>query len=199
MPPGGYEPGTQVHVDVFMVDTGNFQGDIAFRGVFLDFADSSPELTYPGPDGSFGTPDDNDYFWINPFEIGAVFPSLPRTSWVYPLSPLPLFMIVLPDNGSVQLGDINVVLPQSSGTYVLDVLNADDPSPQKGAEADFGFGSPNDPVTIWRAFNGDFADGTLALSVVPEPGTFLLMLVLAAGWADRTASRRVAAMERRGA
>lgn len=178
VPPGGYAPGTLVQVDVWAVDTGNFQGDILFRGWFLDFADSSPALRYPGPDSSLGTSDDNEFQWYHPFGIAAVFPDLPYTSWVMPILPNPIWSILLPDEGETWLGKLQVVVPDEPGPYLLDARNADDPNINfAGARADFGFGGPNDPVTTWLAFAGDITGGTLELPVVPEPGTLMMLLV----------------------
>ncbi|MBI4716178.1 MAG: hypothetical protein HY763_00060, partial [Planctomycetes bacterium] len=47
MPPGGYAPNTIINVEVFMVDTGNPQGDIPFLGIALDFADTAGTLSFP--------------------------------------------------------------------------------------------------------------------------------------------------------
>lgn len=181
VPPNGYQPNTLVDVDFFLVDTGNPQGAIQTRGVLLDFLDSPPwggapgTLTYPDPDGT-GPLWANMFNWINPFTIcyGPCFGGLPQTSWVYPLpTPNPLFQITVPDNGEVQIGDLKVNVGSAGG--VLDAMNDDNPDPQFGARVDFGFGGAGDPVTTWRAFNGDITGGVLALPVVPEPTSCLLL------------------------
>lgn len=176
VPPGGYEPGTDVHVNVFLFDTGNPQGQIAFRGVFLDFSDSPPwggepgTLTYPNPDGT----GNGEFSWITPFSIHPNPGFLPQTSWVYALqTPNPLFQIVMPDNGEVQLGSLLVDVGTQGG--VLDATNRDNPDPIFGARVDFGFGGAGDPVTTWRAFTGDITGGVLELPVIPEPESCLLM------------------------
>ncbi len=180
IPPGGYQPGTDVQVDVFLVDTGNPQGNIQFRGVFLDFSDSPPwagepgTLTYPDLDGP-GPQMANSFYWINPFTIGGCLPCrLPQTSWVYPLpTPNPLFQITLPNNGEVQLGHLFVDVGTQGG--VLDAVNDDVADPNFGARVDFGFGGAGDPVTTWRAFTGDITGGVLELPVIPEPTSCLLL------------------------
>lgn len=158
---GPYVPGQVVNVDVWLVDTGDPVGNVQFRGLFLDFADTGAGLA---PAANFT--------WENPFGIGAVFPALPNTSWVYPLAtPNPLFQITLPEGGEVRLGDIDVT---TNATDTLDVMNADNADPNFGARADFGFGGAGDPVTTWRAFSGELTGGTLEM-VVPEPGTLALL------------------------
>ncbi len=181
VPPSGYQPNTLVDVDFFLVDTGNPQGAIQMRGVFLDFFDSPPwggapgTLTYPDPDGP-GSLTANEFNWFTPFTIcfGPCGGGLPLTAWVYPLpTPNPLFQITMPDNGEVQIGELKVNVGASGG--ILDATNHDNPDINFGARVDFGFGGPNDPVTTWRAFTGDITGGVLELPVIPEPASLLLL------------------------
>ena len=186
-----YQRYERVNVDVVMVDTGNAQGDIAFRGLYLDFEDSTA-LSFPGPDGGFGGLDDNEFDWINPFGIGAEFPDLPRTSIVYTNVP-PWGLPTLPDGGELLLGQIMMRIDSLPAT--LDVLNADAADPNLGARADFGMGGPGDPVTTWRAFTGDITGGVL---VIPEPATLIGMLVMAGILTTpRAATRATKRMDRR--
>lgn len=171
-----------VNVDVFMVDTGNPQGNIAFRGLFLDFEDST-SLSFPGADGWFGGMDDNEFDWNNPFGIGAEFPDLPRTSLVFPDVP-PWGLPTIPDGGELLLGQIMTRIDALPAT--LDVLNADAADPNLGGRADFGFGVPGDPVTTWRAFTGDITGGVLE---IPEPATLIGMLVVSAALFPRRSVR----------
>lgn len=175
---GPYAPNTVVDVNVFLVDTGNPQGQIQLRGAFLDYTDSAAEFSYPDPDGA-GALGDGDFSWINPFTIGAVFPDLPQTSWVYPLPTAnPLFQITVPNDGEVQLGSLKVnvgAAPPAPVDRILDAMNDDVADPNFGARVDFGFGGAGDPVTTWRAFSGDLTGGTLALNVTPEPATLALL------------------------
>ncbi len=178
VPPGPYYTGnTTVEVNVFLVDTGNPQGAIQLRGVFLDFSDSHPDYTYPDPDGAGSLPA-NTFAWINPFMIGATFQTLPQTSWVYPLpTPNPLFQITVPDNGEVQVGSMKVHIGPDNGQFkFLDAMNDDVADPNFGARVDFGFGGPGDPVTTWRAFDGQITGGVTELTPVPEPASLLLGL-----------------------
>lgn len=180
VPPGGYEPGADVQVNVFLVDNGNPQGQISFRGIFLDFSDSPPwggppgTLSYLDPDGG-GPLGPNDFYWPGPICTCPPPPPLPLTSWVYHLpTPNPLFQITMPDGGEVQLGSLTVDVGTQGG--ILDSLNADEANINfGGARVDFGFGGPNDPVTTWRAFTGDITGGVLELPVIPEPASLLLL------------------------
>lgn len=171
-----YQSNTTVDVNVFLVDTGNPQEAIQLRGVFLDFSDSHSSYTYPDPDGAGSLPA-NTFSWINPFFIGATFQFLPQTSWVYPLpTPNPLFQITVPDNGEVQVGSMKVNVGPLGGSKFLDAMNDDVADPNFGARVDFGFGGPNDPVTTWRAFDGQLTGGVVELTPVPEPSSLLLIL-----------------------
>lgn len=171
VPPEGYEPNTIVSVDVYLVDTGNPQGDIPFRGIAIDFSDSYGSA-FPGtpPLGP------NQFLWENPFGLGSVFPDLPFTAWIDPFGvDIPLIRIVLPDDSEVRLGGINVQVGTMNG--LLDVLNVDEPDmKQGGARAAFGYGGQGDPVTDWRAYTGELTGGRLDLFVVPEPGSLILLL-----------------------
>lgn len=176
-PGNDYDRGQVVDINVFLVDTGNPQGDISFRGVFLDFTDTSPSVTFPDPDGG-GQLGNGQFSWINPFTIGAVFPNLPQTSWVYPLpTPNPLFQIKVPNDGEVQIGSLKLRVPDQFGFFVLDALNDDAADPNIGARVDFGFGGPGDPVTTWRAFDGQITGGEFHFTnTCPEPGIMVLLL-----------------------
>lgn len=174
-------PGQTLNLQAFIVDTGNPQGAIAFRGVFLDFTDTSSSIVeanvWGGTDGNLLTEGDNPilFEWINPFTVGKDFDPMPRVDWIYPLpTPSPLFQITLPDNGEIQLGSILVDVP-SQLPAIIDVMNADVPNVFYGARVDFGFGGPNDPVTTWRAHTGELTGGQLLL--IPEPATLLLFVV----------------------
>ena len=159
-----FQVGVPYNIDVYLVDTGNpTLGNIQFLGLFLDSADTGGDVT-AGP----------TFNWMNPFGIGAVFPNLPNTSWVYPVPvPNPLFQIVLPDNGEVFIGDLNVILTDDYG--ILDLVNNDNPDANFGARADFGWGSPNDPVTTWRAYTGEITGGRLVFDNTPEPTSLILL------------------------
>lgn len=103
------------------------------------------------------------------------------------------FMVVLPASDTIRIGDIDVTMPLTLGTYAFDVVNADEPDANKGAALSFGFGlSASDPVTLWRAFDGrglgggdvtggagDFlaAGPNFQWVPIPEPATLALLAV----------------------
>lgn len=175
--PGPYSQNQIVDVNAFLVDTGNPQGAIHLRGVFFDFTDSNSSFSYPDPDG-FGSMTEGSFAWIVPFSIGPPgFPALPRPSWVYPLpTPNPLFQITVPDNGEVQVDSMKVNVGLADGQQkFLDAMNDDVADPNFGARVDFGFGGPGDPVTTWRAIDGQLTGGVVEMTPIPEPGCFVLL------------------------
>lgn len=145
-------PNSQILVHVFVVDTGNPQGDILFRGVFFDFSDSNGTLSFPTSQFDFDSPDLENY---------VEFSSLPQVSIVWAKGiPSPNSMYVLPNNGEVYIGSV-LVNVAFGGT--LNLMNADHPNPNSGAAITFGFGSRRDPVINWRAFTGELTGGTLEI------------------------------------
>lgn len=164
MPPGGYAPESVIHVDLVIVDTGNPQGNILFRGLFFDFADTSMRFSFPGPDGLTGSVDDNQISWRMPVLTGPCGCVLPNVAWLYPLPlPNPALQFVLPDDGEVPLLYFNLHVGDRSA--ILDVMNADEGNPNLGAYALFGFGGAGDPITTWRAFTGELTGGRLEIVV----------------------------------
>ncbi len=171
MPPGGYAPHTIIDVDVFMVDTGNPDGDIRFHVLGLDFGATLGTLAYPGDDRILGTSDDNRFSWVNPMGFNLVSPSLPRPTWFHPCEPLgcPAFQIILPDDGEALLGSILVNVGSAGG--VLDVLNASAP-PGTGA---WFYPSPGASFGSWAATRGELTGGRLIV-IVPEPASIVFVL-----------------------
>lgn len=158
-------PNSQTVVHVYIVDTGNPQGDILFRGIFWDFSDSNGTLNFPTDEFDFDLAGSEDY---------AVFPELPQASivWSKPIPPPAHSMYVLPNNGEVYIGSVLVNVGALGGTLTL--MNADHPDPNFGARVDFGFGGAGDPITTWRAFTGELTGGTLALSIGSAEGACCL-------------------------
>lgn len=154
-------PGTY-NVDVYYVDTDNpNMGNIAFRALFLDSADTTGLVLGQGMIWACGG-------FCDPVPF-------PNTSWVYPLpTPNPFFQITIPDGGEVFAGNFDVTVDADGG--LLDLMNADNPDANFGARADFGFGGPGDPFTTWRAFTGEITGGRLAINV-PEPTSLLLLMI----------------------
>jgi hypothetical protein len=211
--------GMPVNVDVFLVDTGNPQGNIRFRGLQLDVTASPSTTSYFNYDEISTNPDDFEYInWdlFGPIALGGEFFPLTSdaphqtTSWIWPLStPQPGFMAELPDNGEEFIGRIQITTTQaggplgSGGSLLLDVANPAETDDNYGAYATFGFGGEGDPVVLWRAENGTPAadllttgwrlpngqSGSGPLTIVPEPTTLAL---LAVGGLAATRRRRAA-------
>jgi hypothetical protein len=98
----------------------------------------------------------------------VVFPELPDPVAVYiGLSPDPESILHLPANGSLRIGEIEIVLPTASGMYKLDVASPF--SPCGGSMMAFGFGGPDDPYTDWRADSGELTGDPAPFAV---PGEF---------------------------
>lgn len=175
MPPEGYAPGLLIRLDVYVVDTGNPQGNILFRAVLLDFVQTprnppfplgpSGDLIFPGEDGVAGAGDDDDrFFWEETFGLPQPPDELPNVSWVYPLpTPSPVFQFVMPDNGEVKVGYTYVRVGDLGGT--IDLMNSSAEDPNLGARIDFGFDTENDPYTVWRAHTGELTGGRLDLRI----------------------------------
>jgi hypothetical protein len=86
------------------------------------------------------------------------------------------FMITLNQLAPKPVGELNVTMPSQPGTYILDVLNANEQDPNQGAELRWGFGSTADPGSFTvRASNGEITGGRFAFTVVPEPATLALL------------------------
>ncbi len=153
VPPGGYLPNTSVHVDTYLVDTGNpTLGDISFRGISLNFRDTDPGLSFSHSGSSW-------FSWISS-PLGASFNSYPETDWVYfGLASNPVLQITLPDNGEVKFGEFEVNVG-SKGGYV-DLLNSLALNANYIARVEFGFNG----ATVWTLNNGGLSGGQLELPV----------------------------------
>lgn len=152
------EPNSAYRVQVFLVDTGNPQSNIPFRLVGLD----SSATTEVGV---------TTFDWVNPNNAGVLFSQFPLASWTYPISVEILsFMLVLPNNGELKIGEMDVVTPDGLVSGVLDLVNASNPNiPNAGANIIFGFGGAGDPVTNWSAFEGHITGGRLGFVRATEP------------------------------
>jgi hypothetical protein len=180
--PGGYLPGTAVDFEV-TITTDEL---IKVRLLALDFSASSRELTFIGPDDY---PIDPDYLGEAiefVFDFGAVTPSLyfqdpdyPRANMTYTGTfAVPGFMLEFTPGAPLVVGHGTVILPQDAPMYselIVDALNTAAPDLDWGARIDFDW---DDPQT-WHANPGlgdDVITGEpLVLTVVPEPGTLVLL------------------------
>ncbi len=161
-PVEGYEPNTVVEIDVYLVDTGNPQGDIPLRLVQFDLRD-----TTEGINAETETP---FFAWSSCFTRPgtcegpiSTFSFYPLTAWVY-LDLTPSSFYSLPDDGESHLGQLTINVGSQGG--MLDVMNADGSNPNLGAIISFGFGTePEDPITDWRASTGELTGGQLEIVV----------------------------------
>jgi hypothetical protein len=89
------------------------------------------------------------------------------------------FMITLHQSVPKKVGELAVTYPLAPGAYLLDILNADDPDPNHGAEIQWGFGSAADPMdstSPLRANTGGITGGQICVGdCIPEPGTLALL------------------------
>ncbi|MFQ5495825.1 MAG: hypothetical protein ACE5EX_10645, partial [Phycisphaerae bacterium] len=71
--------------------------------------------------------------------------------------------LTLPGDGTeVVVGEMNVTLPMTTGTFTLDLVNVAGTGADTGAQVRWGFGGPGDMITAWRP-PADLIGGTLDL------------------------------------
>jgi hypothetical protein len=101
-------------------------------------------------------------------------------------------MITLNQTASKRVAEFSVILPGACGDYRIDMLNADDPNVNNGAEIRWGFGNiadPTDPTSPLRA-NSSAGGGRIVMApgqenglqfvfldspCIPEPATLALL------------------------
>lgn len=151
--PGPYAPGSTVDVDVMFE---NHQGqDINLRLETLDFSATDPALGLP-PMFHFYTGD-----LITDASYGR-FETMPKVDIVYVgISPIPGYIIHIPNASSRLVGTLTVTLPAVAGEYLLDAMNTAAPDTNTGALFSFGF----DPRTDLHFTNGNLYGDPLTLSV----------------------------------
>lgn len=158
--PAPYSPGSHVNVDVRI---SNLTGqDVYLRFAQLDTTDTDPALAFGNPEFEF------DYSALTDAGLYIEFPAYPYPSTVYfGTNAMPGFILSLPGYQHIHLGTIrDQIMPPTSGSFTLDVMNATASDPNFGAQLQFGFGvQPDDPVTAWRAFTGELVGGTFAFVV----------------------------------
>ncbi len=202
--PGPFAPGQRVVFDVQLTQQPGGQ-DRYFRLIQFDVTDTDSALVL---DEAFRF----DYSAqavcaSNPELCGAGYAEFPPpvqqgivpvvatvyTGFVFD----PAMQIRLPTEGSITVASIGVTLPTQPGEYLLDLINATQPSPNGGARFDFGFGPDFgfDPYTTWRAYNeeaiagGVFTTQSTASAnfmfdfsptsgvITPEPATLVLLAI----------------------
>jgi hypothetical protein len=159
--PGGYLPATAVEFQVAASADNVYPWEV--RLAELDFTDSSPELTFTGPDENGNvTP---EFVWdFSSLEMDALyslFLDYPQPVVAYTgASPVEGYILEIPSGGSLILGTGTVMLPTTPGVYLLDAVSEE-------SRFDIGFDpNPHPPLSAI----GD----PLVLNVVPEPGTLVL-------------------------
>lgn len=96
------------------------------------------------------------------------FPQLPGPLTLYAgKAPIPGSILHVPANGSLRLGTVEVVMPNTPGNYRLDV--ASPYGPRGGSIVSFGFGGPNDPYTDWLAEAGEITGEPIPFTVEVGP------------------------------
>lgn len=190
-PPMGYEPNTEVAVDVYLVDVagGNPGPNLYVRGAQLDFSETSNELDFmviQNPDGE-GWVD-----WADPGNVGLgchCFADYEHetVTWIWPLAvPLPGAEMQIPIGGQTRAADFAVDVGAIPGTYSLDLINMDETDPNYGAFVAVGFNSPQDPTPVTNfQFGAGLTGGVMPITVVPEPSA-LSLLALAAAFTARS-------------
>lgn len=179
MPPEGYQPNTDVLVDVYLVDEpgGNPGPYLLVRGVQFDFTATSDELDYMVADN----PDGLGWFdWEPPEGIGLGEPPVDyeheTTSWIWPLAnPFPGLQLEIPIGGSARAGDFVVNTGTVPGAHVLAVVDPQESEINYAAFVSVGFGmmaDPTPPTNFWPG--AGLTGGVTPITVVPEPATLAL-------------------------
>lgn len=199
-PLGGYEPGQTITVDVMAQLTagtpsvpgpGGTTNSIRVRNFQLDLSDTFPELQvsvihhhpsskpYGGPipfwdfSGSTACTNDEIQCGTNYFIDGSIVSDDYLVLVYTGLTSSGSFMITLNQSAPKRVGELQVTLPTEPGTYVLDVLNADETDQSQGAEVRWGFGTtadPTDATSPLRANTGGISGGQLRFSCPFPPG-----------------------------
>ena len=216
-----YEPNEIVNVRFYVQLDANSPPTIRTRLLQFDFADSSPGLIYVpewnhpladiGPipfwnlNGAHACANDqsqcgNNYFIdADNFSFDRGIVSL--TYFGFTASDD--LQVILRQASPTLVGSLNVILPPVAGDYILDVLNADNADPNRGAQLWYGFGISSDPeYVILRANTGgvvmspDSGPGTdelgrVSFAVVPEPTALALLGVGAAFILQARKKRRI--------
>lgn len=190
--PGGYQPGDVVNVDVLAQLTAGSPTSIRVRLIQFDLSDSDAALGISTVDhhlladigpvpfwdlsGSTTCANDEASCGTNYFIDGSIAADDILNMTYTGLTSSGSFMVTLNQTAPKRVGELQITLPNDPGTYLLDVLNANETDDNFGAEVRHGFGTTADPgSTILRAELGEVTDGQLRFTVVPEPATLALL------------------------
>jgi hypothetical protein len=82
--------------------------------------------------------------------------------------------MILSQQRWAHIGVMRISLPPDPRYYLLDVLNADESDPARGARMMYGFGTSTDPGVELSAYSGTITGGQIWFGI-PEPGTLALI------------------------
>jgi hypothetical protein len=157
-PPDGHAPGTGQVLFVYLVDTGDSEEDIVLTHISLDLTD-----TFSQQDVYFVEQPDGNCFgcWSYvAWDIGfwgslcRTCPDMLRPTWSELDEDLPGYM--MPAGGEVGIGHLQFAVGQEG--FLVDVMNADDPTPFHGAVAHVRW-FPSGEEEIWSAQTGELTGG----------------------------------------
>ncbi len=166
---GPYYGGERVTVDFWLHSRAEW--DVYLKKVRFDFSDTSPQITLdPALNFDLSSVDDPTGYSHHPY------PELPVPWLLNDYACIcPSYFLFLPQDASLHIADVSMVLPTEPGSYFLDVLNADEPHDDLGAQiktTDFFV-----PPFWWSAYDGEIAGGVYEFVIIPEP-TSLWMVAL---------------------
>jgi hypothetical protein len=191
------------NVDVFAQLDANSPPSVRVRHIQFDIHDTDPAigvasvLTHTGADA--GMPPNGDiYFWdfsstsfcADPVGCGDAYymgnqygkfvDNLVNMTYTG-LTRSSSRQITITQAAPKRVGVMQISLPSVPGIYLLDLLNADEPDPYRGARLSYGFGTPSDPYGEYYPFSHfpwpwpTITGGQIRFAVVPEPGTLVLL------------------------
>ncbi len=163
MPAEGYPPNANVAVAVYLVDTGNEGEDVTFSHISFDLTDTFSQ-------GAIGLIPQADAIccgcpsfmgWTSGACVAECFvcPNQSRPAW-FDLEQNSEY--VMPAGGELLLGTIQ--LQVGSDNFVLDVMNAEEPTVFHGAFAHVHGELPGEEF-MWSAYTGELTGGMLQVVV----------------------------------
>lgn len=182
LPPGAYLNGEWVNVEVFARQFG-YEHDVPIHYLSFDTLNTSQALFLITPPTGKGVE-----FWefaggcsTDCYSIDDDLADIPQgylsLRWKLDPSLSTPSPVVLPGNGlPIHLGTLLLALPFQSGSYVIDLVNADR---RVGTGAEFQFWpAGSDTPIVWTAANGEITGGFAQIAVgVPEPSVLLVLLI----------------------